>query len=173
VLALAAAMPQPGAAQTPPFPAFSQGFANRQSWVTWVNGLSDHRHDGAIFWAGQRSQASWIVLRSAASEQWRLDYTIAASSPSSSAPKSSNEDDLRRAAECAVLLPSLRYPGAQSGGNATAAPMGFLRLKMCRANPWPADLQATFKAYNSDVTKAMRARSRLTSPSNRTPNTIW
>jgi proline iminopeptidase len=31
----------------------------------------------------------------------------------------------------------------------------FLHRHMCRANPWPADLQATFKVYNSDVANAM------------------
>jgi len=31
----------------------------------------------------------------------------------------------------------------------------LLLRHMCRANPWPADLQATFKAYNRDVRHAM------------------
>src|SRR5215467_8058134 len=31
----------------------------------------------------------------------------------------------------------------------------FWHRHMCRANPWPADLQATFKAYNADVSRAM------------------
>jgi hypothetical protein len=47
------------ASQSPtaePISAFRQGLADRRAWEKWFGGLKDDMHEGAAFWAGERSK---------------------------------------------------------------------------------------------------------------------